>query len=821
MRWWKGRKGGRTSPDAATTARDDTRPPGLSRFSILNPRYSIPIISLVVLLPILVFLVSWFTIDWSPEGSDSYPGGIVLRDSSGGVIRVSLGPGDSDCRPYYSASPDDWIVKALVAAEDGDFWRHCGVRPLSALRAAFQNIVWRRRISGASTITMQAVRLIKPHHKSLFEKWVESIRAMKMERERDKCWILSQYLNRAPFGSNFIGVEAAAQGWFGKGAKDLGPGEAALLAGMVQAPSRFRPDRWPERALKRREYVLARMVKTGCLSEAQAQWARTVKPVLNRAPRPFLHPHYCDWALRAVGRDPRNPGGGDIVTALDPDIQSIAAEVVSAISQTPSAPSSSARPNSQFSTLNSQSSRPASAAVVMRVSDGAIIALACSGDYFSRERGQVNTAVAPRPAGSTLKPFLSALAMDRGLVTPEERLSDVPMAFKGYRPANFDARHRGAVTLRDSLVLSLNLPFVRLLQKTGVPRFGACLRSLGFSHMNAPDFSFGLGMAIGNVEVTLLELVAAYGALARAGQYIPPSPLGELRMENGELRIASSALPSTSNSKPQTSDSSNNSQFSILNSQFSPASAYLVSDMLSGDERRSHSLGHVADVVMPRFAWKTGTSAGCRDAWTIVWNPVYVIGVWCGDPAGGTAGGEVVGARDAAPHAWRIARALYPRNDGPWFVEPAGVIRRTICSKTGLPANPDCPQTEEGRAVKGRSSPALCPVHSRDANGKVVEREDPALAAFRGGAASKLVIAAPEEGAVFTLAPGPLKQRVVCKVHGNSQNGRLWWFLDGVPQGETAGAAPFVCDPAPGEHEVLCASAEGLSASVRFKIVAQ
>ena len=739
----------------------------------------------------LLFAISWCVIDWSPEGSDAYPGGIVLRDSSGGVIRVSLGPGDSDCRPYYSASPDDWIVKALVAAEDGDFWRHHGVRPLSAVRAAFQNILWRRRISGASTLTMQAVRLIKPHRKNLFEKWVESIRAMKMERVRDKCWILSQYLNRAPFGSNFIGVEAAAQGWFGKGAKDLGPGEAALLAGMVQAPSRLRPDRWPERALKRREYVLSRMVKTGCLTEAQAQWARTVKPVLNRAPRPFLYPHYCDWALRAVGRDPRNPGGGDIVTTLDPDIQSIAAEVVSAAAV----------------------AGRAASAVVMRVSDGTILALACSGDYFSRERGQVNTAVAPRPAGSTLKPFLAALAMDCGLVTPEERLPDVPMAFKGYRPANFDARHRGAVTLRDSLVLSLNLPFVRLLQKTGVPRFGACLRSLGFSHMNAPDSSFGLGMAIGNVEVSLLELVAAYGTLARAGQYLPPSPVFPSSPAGRSIPSA----PSSPDGRATPGVPSSPDGRAVLGQ----VSAYLVSDMLSGDERRSHSLGHVADVVMPRFAWKTGTSAGCRDAWTIVWNPVYVIGVWCGDSAGGTAGGEVVGARDAAPHAWRIARALYPRNDGPWFVEPAGVIRRPICSKTGLPANPDCPQTEEGRAIKGRSSPLLCSVHSRDADGKVVEREDPALSAFRGGVASKLSIAAPEEGAVFTFAPGPINQRVVCKVHGNARDGRLWWFLDGVPQGETVGAAPFVCNPEPGEHEVLCTSAEGLSASVRFRIVAQ
>lgn len=146
------------------------------------------------------------------------------------MLRVSLGEGDVDCRPYYRASRDDWIVKALVASEDGEFFSHRGVRPLSMLRAFAQNVFSGRRVSGASTITMQAVRLIEPHEKSYVGKWVEAFRAMKMERSKDKLWILSQYLNRAPFGSNFIGIEAAANGWFGKGAKDLGIGEAAMLA---------------------------------------------------------------------------------------------------------------------------------------------------------------------------------------------------------------------------------------------------------------------------------------------------------------------------------------------------------------------------------------------------------------------------------------------------------------------------------------------------------------------------------------------------------------------------------------------------------------
>ncbi|MBO7207512.1 MAG: transglycosylase domain-containing protein, partial [Kiritimatiellae bacterium] len=148
-------------------------------------------------------------IDWSDEGSDVYPGGLVLRDAEGGIIRVSLGPGDIDSRPFYKAHKDDWIVKALVASEDGTFFEHNGVRQLSVLRAAWQNLTSRRRVSGASTITMQTVRLIKPHEKTYAAKYIEAVQAVKMERQKDKLWIISQYLNRASFGSNFVGIEAA------------------------------------------------------------------------------------------------------------------------------------------------------------------------------------------------------------------------------------------------------------------------------------------------------------------------------------------------------------------------------------------------------------------------------------------------------------------------------------------------------------------------------------------------------------------------------------------------------------------------------------
>ena len=714
---------------------------------------------------------AWIGIEWTDEGAEAYAGGVVLRDAGGEVMRVSLGTGDVDCRPYYVADPDDWIVKALVAAEDGTFWEHRGVRPLSVLRATFQNLFHRRRVSGASTITMQAVRLIRPHPKTLWWKFKEAVMALKMERAKDKRWILSQYLNRAPFGSNFIGIEAAANGWFGKGAKQLGLGEAAMLAGMVQAPSRFRPDRGFEHAIRRRDYVLGRMRALGMVADEQMKAAQSVKPVVCRAPRPFRHPYFCDWALRCLGRGrAAQRQGGDCVTTLDADIQGLCEHVVAEAAE-----------KGGYSV----------AAVVMRVDTGAVTALACSGNYFGGDAGQVNVALAPRPAGSTLKPFLVAYALDRGFVTPEERLADIPMAFKGYRPVNFDARHRGLVTVRDALVLSLNVPFVRLLKDVELERFGGTLRELGFVNMKEPDDMFGLGMAIGNVETSLLELTAAYGAIARGGVWKRPCAFAhEVAEERAGTRI------------------------------FSPGACWLVSDMLSGDERSAAALGHVADVASVRFAWKTGTSAAYRDAWTVAWNPEYVVGVWCGHVSGGFGDTTLVGAKAAAPLAWRIARSLYPRQDGPWFVEPNEVTRRRVCSLTGLPANADCPATEVGRALAGRSRAALCPVHCRDLDGNVTERIDPSLAAFSGriAAAGALAIARPEDGATFRRVPGGIRQRIVCQVAGNPDGARLWWFVDGVPAGESLGLVPFVVASEPGRHVIACATAEGVSATVSVDV---
>ena len=222
----------------------------------------------------------------------------------------------------------------------------------------------------------------------------------------------------------------------------------------------------------------------------------------------------------------------------------------------------------------------------------------------------------------------------------------------------------------------------------------------------------------------------------------------------------------------------------------------------------------------PKFAWKTGTSAAYRDAWTVAWNPQYVVGVWCGHKFGGFGDKTLVGAKAAAPVAWRIARALYPGNDGPWFVEPGEVVHRRVCALTGLPASGDCPRTEEGRALAGRSGTTPCPVHVRDVNGNVIERTEALTTAYAGTseATGTLAISKPENDAVFCLAQGMESQTVVCQVVGNPGEAQLWWFADGRAVGESSGARPFAVALGRGEHVLTCATITGSTSSVRIKI---
>jgi penicillin-binding protein 1C len=713
----------------------------------------------------------WAAVCWAPfpeEALARLPASVVLADRHGEPMRVRLAAGGLDCRPGYRPDPEHWIAKALVAAEDQRFWSHAGIDPLALLRAVGQNLFAGRRISGASTISTQVIRLAEPRRRTLPTKAIEAFRALQMERRHCKREILAQYLDRAPFGGNIVGIEAAARRYFGKGPAELSLAEASMLAGLPQSPSRLRPDRHPERAKKRQAYVLERMEACGFIT-AQERADALAQPLAARPGRyPFRAPHFCDL----VGVPAPPSSGGVVRTTLDGGWQRLAEGVL----------------RRRLRDVGASGG----AVVVLDVRTGAVRALVGSPDYASPRAGQVNGATAPRAAGSTLKPFAYALAFDRGLATPATMLADVPVRFRDFHPRNFSPGFRGWVSARESLVLSLNLPAIDVVRRTGQERFLATLRELGLTTLAKPAEHYGLGLVLGGAEVRLLELANAYAVLARGGDWAP------VRWVESDAAAAGRPV-------------------------FSPEACWLVSEMLSGDERAMDATGHAADVRLPPMAWKTGTSAGLRDAWTVAWNPEIVVGVWVGN-ADGTGSDALVGRLAATPIAWDVVRRIYPGNQGPAFARPAGVVPRAVCPASGCVPGPHCEHRAEDWSIARVSRHEPCPVHRHAGdpawpvavaaflNRRTAPADDPAAASLR--------ILSPAGGSRYRQVPGDetLWQRLALDAASDRNGEALHWFVNDRPVGQSRSGQPLFWPLERGTHQIVCANARGLSDRVQIAV---
>lgn len=681
-----------------------------------------------------------------------FPASAVITDRTGEPLQVRLGPDDLDCRPGYVPDETDWIVKAVVAAEDQRFWKHHGVDPLALMRAVSQNITHGRRISGASTISTQVIRLIEPRPRTLISKGMEALRAWQLENTISKNEIIGQWLNRAPFGGNIVGIEAAARRYFGKDAHQLSLAEAALLAGVPQSPSRGRPDRHFERASKRQRYVLERMAACGFISNDEMNDALAQTLAVRPASYPLRAPHFAAW----VGAPAPAAPGQPVRTTLDPVLQQLATDVLQRHLATRTA---------DFG-----------AVVILDAKTSAVRAMVGSPDFRAPEYGQVNGAIAPRAAGSTLKPFLYALAMDRGIMTPGTVLADVPTRFRDYEPGNFSPTFRGLVTLHDALVLSLNLPAIEAVRQVGQPLFNRTLRSLGLYTIDQPPDHYGVGIVLGNCEVRLLDLANAYACLARGGAYLPVRYL-----EDGTIAEARTI--------------------------FSPEASWLIADILSGEERAMDTTGHAADVRLPPMAWKTGTSAGLRDAWTVAFNPDYVIGVWIGHP-GGASSEELVGREMATPVAWELFRQLYPDNLGPWYERPADVVAGDVCAISGRSRGPGCEHGAEDWRIRNVTRHERCPAHTSVAITTPEVKPAPV----------EVKITSPAPGTTFHFIEelGTRAQQLALQASG--QGGPLYWFINDQLVGQSHPGAPFFWPLQRGEHQIVCSTSLGQSDRVRIMV---
>ena len=739
----------------------------------------------------LSLAAAWRMFPLADEAYRTPPAARVLTDRESRPLRVALTKDDAYAIPLDAMPRTAWLPQALIAVEDRRFYDHIGVDPLALLRAVGQNIAGGRVISGASTISTQVIRLTEPRPRTPRTKIIEAFRALQLEARFTKDEILLMYLNRAPFGGNLVGAQAASRRYFGKDAADLSLAEAALLAGLPQSPSRLAPHRNPDAARARRRTVLDRMLACGGISRAQHEAARAEPVRLCGEGYPFEAPHFSAWALRRI---PGGTAGGTVRTTLDAGIQRRVETQVG-----------------RHAPAVRAAGAAGAAVVVVDVRHAAIRAMTGSPDPSDTvAQGQVNAAVAARSAGSTFKPFLYAWAADRGRLTPERRLMDVPRIWRGFEPGNFDGGYLGPVPARAALAMSLNLPALELAEEAGADRLLGLLRSLGFRTLHRPASEYGISLALGGAEVRLTELADAYAALARGGSYIPSRWREDERM-GIERRI------------------------------FSEEAAWMINDMLSGAERQREALGHLADAALPRAAWKTGTSSGRRDAWCVLWNPDWVVAVWAGDPRGRPCP-RLSGGETAAPLAWSILRELYPDGRGPWYARPAGIRERTVCAISGQPPGPACTDTLQDWGLDGVSDPLPCAVHrfewteSPDGSrrAQVIERWPPRVAAFLQARASRaagfetvtanpgpyahpgrLTIEYPKSGSVFRRT-GVDHEQILFRAC--APDAEVCWFVNGRPLQWTAPGEALPWTLERGRHQLVCADRHGRSARAEFMV---
>ncbi|KFN50863.1 hypothetical protein P873_00515 [Arenimonas composti TR7-09 = DSM 18010] len=586
-----------------------------------------------------------------PEGG----GATVVLAADGQPLRAFA---DADGVWRYPVTIDQVspaYLEALVNYEDRWFRWHRGVNPVAMLRAGWQ---WARHgdvISGGSTLTMQVARIIEPHPRTVFGKARQMLRALQLEWRLSKDQILTIYLNHAPFGGTVEGVEAASWAYLGKPARQLSQAEAALLAVLPQAPSRLRPDRAPDAARVARDKVLARMQALGVWSAEDVADAR-IEAVVARRLQPPLSAALLAQRLRAAA-----PGEARITSTIDADLQRALEERVTAY----------------FARLPERTS-----AALLVVDNETMTARAYVGSLAFADPtslGHVDMVRATRSPGSTLKPFLYALAIDDGLVHSESLLVDAPQSFGDYRPVNFDPSFNGPVSVADALRLSLNVPAVDLLDRLGPARFTARLAHAGLSLRLPRGAKPNLAIILGGTGTRLEELVGAFAAFNRDGlaanvRYRADAPLQERRL-------------------------------------MSPGAAWIVREILEQHGRPGQREDVFDRTGRPPVAWKTGTSFGFRDAWALGGTRRWTVGVWVGRPDGTPLPGQY-GAITALPLLFEVIDSLPVRpGDAGARTLPDSVQRVEICWPLGLPPDPHAPQLcrqkRQALALAGMLPPTL------------------------------------------------------------------------------------------------------------------
>lgn len=574
-----------------------------------------------------------------------------MYDTSGQLLGAKIAA-DGQWRFPSGTQVAEKFSRCLITFEDQRFYHHPGFDPFSLVRAMWQNLSSGQIKSGASTLTMQVIRLSRtPRMRSWGEKLIEIILATRLELSYSKEDILHFYAHHAPLGGNVVGLPAACWRYFGKSPSALSWAEAATLAVLPNQPGLIHPGRNRTQLGIKRDRLLHRLYNQGYLSDHELELSLLEPLPENPLPLPQLAPHLLQYLHRQYPHQP------EFQTTIAAELQE--------------------RLVYQFSLakvhLKNKQIHNA-AALIMELQTGRVLAYLGNLPGTGAEHHEyVDCLQALRSSGSILKPFLFAAALDEGLIAPSTFLPDVPTLINGYRPDNFHLQYDGLVTAREALIRSLNIPMVWLLQRYGVDKFLNILRKTRFTTIRRSAQDYGLSLILGGAETTVWDLCAAYGYLGRLA-------LNFYHLEGQDDYYSRVSMHLLKDSP-------------IIHKEeapvFSSAAAWLTTEALNDLHRPDEDGLWSYFTQRGWLAWKTGTSFGFRDAWAVGVNPHFVIGVWVGN-ADGEGRPECTGVKVAAPLLLQLFATL-PSAEGP--APPYDqLIYTPLCAKSGLLPGLHCPQ---------------------------------------------------------------------------------------------------------------------------------
>ncbi len=798
----------------------------------------------VLLLGCLLF---WFSL---PAPLFDAPFSTVIVDRDGELLGASIASDEQWRFPPTDQIPEKF-VRAITCYEDRRFFRHPGVDPLAVARALWLNIRSGRVVSGASTITMQVIRLSRQGRpRTLWEKLIEMTRALRLEISMSKGEILALFCSHAPFGGNVVGIEAAAWRYFGRGPNKLSWAETAMLAVLPNSPTLIHPGKNRDKLLQKRNELLDRLREDGVIDSLSCDLAKREPLPPEPHPIPMLAPHLLtrvkmsEGSLQGNSTRSRSPFENPfrIRTTLKKDLQIRASHII----------------QRHHSPLAGNGIHNA-AALIMEVDTGDVLAYVGNiPDFSSSEHGNyVDVITAPRSTGSILKPLLYAGMIHVGELLPTELVPDIPTRMGGFAPQNYSRTYYGAVPAYMALARSLNVPAVRMLHSYGVDRFYSLLKDLGMTTLHRPAHDYGLSLILGGAEGTLWEITGIYASIARCVNHFSHGTNAEVSTFFPPRYLQEQPAASCKKGGHR----SNTRKKATTEEPLGPAACWLALQAMVEVVRPGEESNWQDFASSRKIAWKTGTSYGYRDGWAIGVTPRYAVGVWVGNADGeGRAG--LTGIATAAPILFELFGLLEVQG---WFDIPeVDLFEIEVCTKSGCRVGPYCTEVQKVLVpffcLRGHRCPYCQAIHCDPNLRWRVHSECERIASIRaapwfvlppamewyykknhsdyrilppyrsdcvesmggGETASMSLIYPGKDGLIYIpIELDGRRGRTVFEAAHRDVHATIYWHLDGEYLGVTRDIHQMALAPNPGEHMLTLVDEHGERLQRRFMVLAK